>query len=42
MGRTHKEQLVLAKEIEKATTQVDIGAMYWHHKSKEKVYKIIG
>ena len=42
MGRTHKEQLVLADEIKAAQQKVDVGAEYWHHKSRDKVYKVIG
>lgn len=42
MGRTHKEQLELAKEIEKAKLKVTVGARYWHYKGKDKVYEVIG
>lgn len=42
MGRTHKEQLVLLKEIEEAKTKITVGDKYWHHKSREKIYKVIG
>ena len=42
MGRTHKEQLELAKEIEKAKSKIEVGAEYWHHKSMDKVYRVIG
>lgn len=42
MGRTHKEQLDLAKEIEKATSKVEVGAKYHHYKGTDKVYEIIG
>lgn len=42
MGRTHKEQLELRKEIEEAKTKITVGAQYHHHKSKDKVYKVIG
>lgn len=42
MGRTHKEQLVLANEKDVAKTQVSVGALYRHYKSPDKVYKVIG
>jgi hypothetical protein len=42
MGKTHKEQLTLAKQIEHAKTKVTVGAKYWHYKGKDKVYEIIG
>lgn len=42
MGRTHTEQIVLAKEIEEAKTKVTIGAEYWHYKGRNKVYKVLG
>ena len=42
MGKTHKEQLALASEIEAAKTKVTIGAEYWHYKGRDKVYKVIG
>ena len=42
MGKTHVEQLVLAKEIEEAKTKVIVGAEYWHYKSRDKVYEVVG
>lgn len=33
MGRTHKEQIELKKEIELAQTKISVGELYWHHKS---------
>jgi hypothetical protein len=42
MGRTHKEQLELKKEIDAASAKVTIGARYWHYKGKDKIYEIIG
>jgi hypothetical protein len=42
MGKTHKQQLTLAKEIENAKTKVTVGATYWHYKARDKVYKVIG
>lgn len=42
MGRTHKEQLTLVKEIEASKSKVTVGAKYWHYKSKDKVYKVTG
>lgn len=42
MGRTHKEQLELAKQIEAAKSKITVGAEYWHHKSRDKVYKVVG
>ncbi len=42
MGRTHKEQLELSREIVEAKTKITIGAKYHHHKSKDKIYEITG
>ena len=42
MGKTHVEQLVLAKQIEEAKKKVSIGADYQHYKGREKVYKVLG
>lgn len=42
MGKTHKEQLELAEEIENAKSKVTVGAKYWHYKGKDKVYEVIG
>ncbi|HSX31546.1 MAG TPA: DUF1653 domain-containing protein [Candidatus Saccharimonadales bacterium] len=42
MGRTHDEQLVLAKQIEAAQTKVAVGAMYWHYKGRDKTYSVLG
>jgi hypothetical protein len=42
MGKTHAEQIELAKEIEDAKSRVAIGAQYRHYKSTDKVYEIIG
>jgi hypothetical protein len=42
MGRTHKGQLELAKAIEDAKTKVTVGAEYWHHKRRDKIYKVVG
>lgn len=42
MGRTHKEQLELKKEIEAAKSSVTVGAQYWHYKGRDKVYEVIG
>lgn len=42
MGKTHKEQLELAKEIKNAKSQVTVGVEYWHYKGKDKVYTVIG
>jgi hypothetical protein len=42
MGRTHKEQLVLAEEIENAKSKVTINSKYRHYKSPDKIYKVIG
>lgn len=39
---THKEQSVLAKEVEVAASKVTIGAQYRHHKSTDKVYEVLG
>ena len=42
MGKTHKEQLELAKEIEAAASKITVGANYWHYKGRDKVYAVIG
>lgn len=42
MGKTHEEQLILARQIEEAKTQVTVGAEYWHYKGRDKVYKVLG
>jgi len=42
MGKTYQEQLELAKKIEAAKTEVTIGAEYWHFKSRDKRYLVIG
>ena len=42
MGRTHKEEIVLSKEIEAASSQLTVGAKYRHYKSRDKIYKVIG
>ena len=42
MGQTHKEQQILAKEIEEAKSKVTIGAKYRHYKSPNKIYEVIG
>lgn len=42
MGKTRKEQLELAKEIEEAKSKITVGAEYWHYKGRDKVYKVIG
>ena len=42
MGKTHEEQLELAKEIEEAKMLVTVGALYTHYKGAEKIYKVIG
>jgi len=42
MGKTHEEQIGLAKQIEEAKTKVTVGAKYRHYKSRDKVYEIIG
>ncbi len=42
MGREHKAQRELAEQIEEAKSKITVGAEYWHYKSRDKVYKIIG
>jgi len=42
MGRAHKEQLELKQELEDAKTKITVGAQYLHHKSRNKVYEVIG
>ena len=40
MGKTHKVQLELAREIEAAKAEVTVGAKYWHYKGRDKVYLV--
>lgn len=42
MGKTHAEQLELAKEISEAQRQVTVGAKYYHYKGRDKIYTITG
>ena len=42
MGKTHKEQAVLVKEIEAAKRLVAIGARYHHYKGEDKIYTVLG
>lgn len=42
MGKTHKQQLVLAQEIEAAKRQIVIGATYQHYKGVDKLYTVTG
>ena len=42
MGKTRKEQIELAKEVEDAKSKVTVGAEYWHYKGRNKVYKVTG
>lgn len=42
MENTHKGQLELIQEIEQAQLKVTVGGEYWHYKSRDKVYKVIG
>lgn len=42
MGRTHKEQLDLRQQVQKAQSIVTIGAKYQHHKSRDKIYTVTG
>ena len=42
MGRTHREQIELANEIEDAKSKVVVGSQYWHYKGKDKLYEVIG
>lgn len=42
MGNIHKEQLELKKELEDAKEKINVGSLYWHHKSRDKVYKVVG
>ena len=41
MGRTLEEQEALEKQIEEAKAVVAVGALYVHHKSTEKIYKVL-
>ena len=42
MGKTHKEQRVLAKELKQAKEKVTIGVKYQHYKGADKIYEVIG
>lgn len=42
MGRTHEDQLVLMEELDAAKDKVTVGATYYHYKSSDKVYKVVG
>lgn len=42
MGKTHKEQLILAQEVEIAKSKIEIGATYHHYKGADKIYEVIG
>lgn len=42
MGKTHKEQLELARELNGAKTKVTIGAKYRHYKGADKIYEVVG
>ena len=42
MGKTHKEQLVLAQELEAAKATITIGATYKHFKGTDKLYTVLG
>lgn len=42
MGKTHKEQSQLRLELDKAKTQVKVGAEYRHYKTLDKAYKVLG
>ncbi len=42
MGQIHKEQLELKKELEDAKEKIKVGSFYRHHKSRDKVYKVVG
>jgi hypothetical protein len=42
MGKAHKPQIELTKEIEEAKTKVSIGTKYYHHKNHDNIYEITG
>jgi hypothetical protein len=42
MGRTHREQLDLMREVESAKKLITIGARYRHHKNADKIYEVTG
>lgn len=42
MGKTPTEQSQLAKEMQAAESKITIGAEYWHHKSRDKIYIVLG
>lgn len=41
MRRTHKQQIELKQLIDQAQSKISVGELYWHHKSKDKVYKVL-
>lgn len=41
MGKTVTEQEALLKELEAAKAKVTVSALYWHHKGRDKVYKVL-
>jgi hypothetical protein len=42
MGKTHKEQIELSRELDNAKTKVIIGSKYRHYKGADKIYEVIG
>ena len=41
MGKTREEQIELKKKLDAAKAKIDIGAIYKHYKSDQKIYKVI-
>jgi hypothetical protein len=41
MGKTHEEQIALKAKLEKARTEVEVGAQYRHYKADHKIYTVI-
>jgi hypothetical protein len=42
MGKTLEEQQVLKQKIRAAEKHISVGALYRHHKSPDKIYKVLG
>lgn len=42
MATAHKPQPKLAQEIANAKSIITVGTQYWHYKSRDNVYNVIG
>jgi hypothetical protein len=41
MGKTHREQIELKGQLERAQQQVEVGAQYRHYKASHKIYTVL-